>query len=158
MGQYGDLDKLDSAQADLMRNGSFWTPFLGLLVECKRADVGLWVERLISATMENITMKTERDKSGALKRLVPLSDHILVEKAEPITKAWGDIVIQQKVVQATVVAVGPGAINNQGPHRPVMVKVGDTVLLPEYGGTKVEIKDKEYFLLKENDLLAKLES
>ncbi|KAK2719121.1 hypothetical protein QYM36_004822 [Artemia franciscana] len=134
MGQYGDLDKLDSAQADLMRNGSFWTPFLGLLVECKRAD------------------------SGALKRLVPLSDHILVEKAEPITKAWGDIVIQQKVVQATVVAVGPGAINNQGPHRPVMVKVGDTVLLPEYGGTKVEIKDKEYFLLKENDLLAKLES
>ncbi|KAK2727440.1 10 kDa heat shock protein, mitochondrial-like [Artemia franciscana] len=100
--------------------------------------------------------------SGALKRLIPLFDRVLVEKAEAITKTRGGIVIpekaQQKVLQATVVAVGPGARNNQGQHTPVTVKVGDKVLLPEYGGTKVEVEDKEYFLFKENDLLAKLES
>lgn len=37
------------------------------------------------------------------------------------------------------------------------VQAGDKVLLPEYGGTKVEIEDKEYFLFKEADILAKLE-
>jgi chaperonin GroES len=41
---------------------------------------------------------------------------------------------------------------------PVSVKVGETVLLPEYGGTKVEIQDKEMFLYREHDILAKLEN
>jgi chaperonin GroES len=41
---------------------------------------------------------------------------------------------------------------------PVAVKVGDRVLLPEYGGTKVEIEDKELFLFRESDLLAKIDS
>ena len=40
---------------------------------------------------------------------------------------------------------------------PLAVKVGDNVLLPEYGGTKVEIEDKEYHLFRESDLLAKIE-
>lgn len=39
----------------------------------------------------------------------------------------------------------------------VSVQAGDKVLLPEYGGTKVEINDKEYFLFKEADILAKWE-
>ncbi|KAK2722388.1 hypothetical protein QYM36_002804 [Artemia franciscana] len=93
-------------------------------------------------------------ESGALTNLVPLLDRVLVEKArsgiEIPEKA------QQKVLQATVVAVGPGARNNQGQHIPVTVKVGDKVLLPESGGTKVEIEDKEYLFFKENDLLARL--
>lgn len=37
------------------------------------------------------------------------------------------------------------------------VKVGDKVLLPEYGGTKVELEEKEYHLFRETDLLAKLD-
>ena len=37
------------------------------------------------------------------------------------------------------------------------VQTGDKVLLPEYGGTKVEIDDKEYFIFKEADILAKWE-
>ena len=40
---------------------------------------------------------------------------------------------------------------------PLAVKVGDQVLLPEYGGTKVEIEEKEYHLFRESDLLAKIE-
>jgi chaperonin GroES len=39
----------------------------------------------------------------------------------------------------------------------VSVQAGDKVLLPEYGGTKVEINDKEYFLFKEADILGKYE-
>lgn len=41
---------------------------------------------------------------------------------------------------------------------PLAVKVGDHVLLPEYGGTKVEIEEKEYHLFRESDLLAKIEN
>lgn len=42
---------------------------------------------------------------------------------------------------------------------PLSIKIGDSVLLPEYGGTKVEIEeDKEYHLYRESDILAKVES
>lgn len=37
------------------------------------------------------------------------------------------------------------------------VQAGDKVLLPEYGGTKVEIENKEYYIFKEADILAKWE-
>lgn len=47
----------------------------------------------------------------------------------------------------------------EGQHVPISVKVGDQVLLPEYGGTKVELEDnKEFHLFRESDILAKIES
>ncbi|XP_059611979.1 10 kDa heat shock protein, mitochondrial [Phlebotomus argentipes] len=99
--------------------------------------------------------------SLAAKRLLPLLDRVLVQRAEAITKTKGGIVIpekaQVKVLQATVVAVGPGARNKNGDHIPLAVKVGDNVLLPEYGGTKVELENKEYHLFRESDILAKME-
>lgn len=42
-----------------------------------------------------------------------------------------------------VVAVGPGYHDREGKLIPVGVKEGDTVLLPEYGGTEVKLGDKE---------------
>ena len=76
-----------------------------------------------------------------MKRLIPLLDRVLVQRAEAVTKTKGGIVIpekaQQKVQTATVVAVGPGARNKDGGVIPMSVAVGDKVLLPEYGGTKV---------------------
>lgn len=54
-------------------------------------------------------------QAGAIKRLIPLLDRILVQKAEAVTKTAGGIVIpekaQSKVLRATVIAVGPGARN-----------------------------------------------
>lgn len=42
---------------------------------------------------------------------------------------------------------------------PLQIKVGDDVLLPEYGGTKVELEEnKEHFLFRESDILAKVEN
>lgn len=80
-------------------------------------------------------------QSGAVKRLIPMLDRILVQRAEAVTKTKGGIVIpekaQQKVQSATVVAVGPGARNKDGAIIPMTIAVGDKVLLPEYGGTKV---------------------
>lgn len=46
----------------------------------------------------------------------------------------------------------------KGETVPLQIQIGDKVLLPEYGGTKVELEDsKEYHLFRETDILAKLE-
>ncbi|XP_011502455.1 PREDICTED: 10 kDa heat shock protein, mitochondrial [Ceratosolen solmsi marchali] len=97
------------------------------------------------------------------KKLIPLFDRVLVQRAEAITKTKGGIVIpekaQGKVLRGTVIAIGPGSRNDKGDHIPPSIKVGDVVLLPEYGGTKVELEDnKEFHLFRESDILAKLES
>ena len=65
---------------------------------------------------------------------------------------------QGKVQSATVVAVGPGARNDKGEIVPPSVKEGDKVLLPEYGGTKIEIEDKGYYMFRDTDLLGKWQS
>uniref|UniRef100_A0A6M2DGU3 10 kDa heat shock protein, mitochondrial n=1 Tax=Xenopsylla cheopis TaxID=163159 RepID=A0A6M2DGU3_XENCH len=96
------------------------------------------------------------------KRLLPLLDRVLVQRAEAITKTKGGIVIpekaQAKVLKGRVIAVGPGQRNQAGEHVPLGIKVGDVVLLPEYGGTKVELEEnKEFHLFKESDILAKLD-
>lgn len=44
-----------------------------------------------------------------------------------------------------------------GNHVPLGIQTGDTVLLPEYGGQKVEIEDTEYHLFREADILAKVQ-
>ena len=109
-------------------------------------------------------------------------DRVLIERAEALTKTRGGIVIpekaQEKVLKGTVVAVGPGSRTEvtksvcnytvmyhifvivffqKGDSIPLAVKVGDQVLLPEYGGTKVEIEEKVYHLFRETDLLAKID-
>lgn len=102
--------------------------------------------------------------SASLPKLLPLFDRVLIKKAEALSKTKGGIVIpekgQTKVLKGVVVAVGPGARNQKGEHVPVTVKVGDNVLLPEYGGRKVvagENEKEEMHIYKESDLLAKVE-
>ncbi|XP_064614184.1 10 kDa heat shock protein, mitochondrial-like [Liolophura sinensis] len=98
----------------------------------------------------------------AFKRFLPMFDRVLVERLVAETKTKGGIMIpekaQGKVVEATVVAVGAGARTDEGKVLPPSVKAGDKVLLPEYGGTKVVLEEKEYFLFRDGDLLGKFES
>ncbi|XP_062596012.1 10 kDa heat shock protein, mitochondrial-like [Saccostrea cucullata] len=100
--------------------------------------------------------------ASALKRFLPLFDRVLVERFAPELKTKGGIMLpeksQGKVLQATVVATGNGARDQQGNIVPISVKVGDQVLLPEYGGTKVILDEKEYFLFRDGDILGKFDS
>lgn len=89
-------------------------------------------------------------------------DRILIQRAEALTQSKGGIVIpesaQSKISEGTVVAVGPGGRNKNGDLIPISLNVGDKVLLPEYGGTKVKLNDeKEYQLFRENEILAKID-
>jgi len=100
--------------------------------------------------------------SGAFKKFIPLFDRVLVERFLAETTTKGGIMIPEKaagkVVNATVLAVGPGSRNQNGQLNPVSVKAGDKVLLPEYGGQKVVLEDKEYQLFRDGDILGKFES
>ena len=59
--------------------------------------------------------------------------------------------------EGEVIAVGPGMRDVSGNlHTPTLAK-GDSVLLPEYGGTKVKIDDEELYLFREDDILGKYE-
>ncbi|KAH8372305.1 hypothetical protein KR093_010994, partial [Drosophila rubida] len=101
--------------------------------------------------------------AAAIKKIIPMLDRILVQRAEALTTTKGGIVLPEKsvgkVLEGTVLAVGPGARNaSNGSHVPIGVKEGDRVLLPEFGGTKVQLDEKkELFLFRESDILAKLE-
>jgi chaperonin GroES len=59
--------------------------------------------------------------------------------------------------EGEVVAVGPGDRDMSGTLHPVVLKAGDSVLLPEYGGIKVKIEDEEMFLFRESDVLGKFD-
>ncbi|XP_032953877.1 10 kDa heat shock protein, mitochondrial-like [Rhinolophus ferrumequinum] len=94
----------------------------------------------------------------AFRKFLPLFDRVLVEKSAAGTVTKGGIMLpeksQGKLLQAIVVAVGSSK-GKGGEIQPVSVKVGDKVLLPEYGGTKVVIEDKDYFLFRDGDILGK---
>jgi len=100
--------------------------------------------------------------AAALKRLVPLADRVLVQRVVAETKTKGGILLPEttkKMNNATVVAVGPGAISETGDVVPCGIKPGDQVLLPEFGGTKVEVDTGvDMYLFREADLLGKWES
>ncbi|XP_050534946.1 10 kDa heat shock protein, mitochondrial-like [Daktulosphaira vitifoliae] len=92
----------------------------------------------------------------------PLFDRVLVKKVEALKQTKGGIMLPEnsakKVLEGTVVAVGPGGRNQEGSIVPMDIKVGDRVLLPEYGGTKLQLEeDDSYTIFKESDLLAKIE-
>jgi chaperonin GroES len=90
---------------------------------------------------------------------VPLGDRVLVKRAPKETQTASGVFLPSDKTkdpnEGAVVAVGPGERDVSGNlHAPVLA-VGDTVLLPEYGGTKVKMGDEELFLFRESDILGK---
>jgi len=91
-------------------------------------------------------------------KIQPLGDRVLVEplKEEHVQK--GGIIIpdtaREKPQEGKVIAVGTGKLDDSGKKIPFNVKKGDRVLMPKYGGTEVKIDDKEYQIVREEDILA----
>merc|ERR1712166_907317 len=93
------------------------------------------------------------------EKLIPLGSRILVRSIVPQKKTKHGILLPESHKEAlktgSVVAVGPGEIN-EGKLIPIIIKIGETVVLPEYGGTKFNEGEMEYVLLRESELLAKM--
>lgn len=94
-----------------------------------------------------------------MSKVTPLNDKIVVKRAEAETQTASGIYLPdsaaEKPQQAKVIAVGQGSLNEKTGKRVVsQVKKGDTVLLSKWGGTEINIDDKELLIVNEDDILA----
>ena len=87
----------------------------------------------------------------------PLHDRVRIKVRDSEEKTAGGIIIpdtaKEKPQEGEVVAVGPGAKNEDGKVAPMDVKVGDIVLFGKWSGTEVKIDGKEYSIMKESDIM-----
>uniref|UniRef100_A0A7C4XDE0 Co-chaperonin GroES n=1 Tax=candidate division WOR-3 bacterium TaxID=2052148 RepID=A0A7C4XDE0_UNCW3 len=89
-------------------------------------------------------------------KIKPLHDHILVERIEEEVKKGGIIIpdtAKEKPQQGKVIEVGEGKKDEKGNRIPMDVKKGDIILFGKYAGTEVKIEDKEYLIIREDDVL-----
>lgn len=86
----------------------------------------------------------------------PLHDHILVERIEEEVKKGGIIIpdtAKEKPQQGKVIEVGDGRRDEKGNRIALDVKKGDIILFGKYAGSEVKIEDKEYLIIREEDVL-----
>ena len=90
----------------------------------------------------------------------PLGDKILVKLLDEQDKTAGGIILpdsaKEKPQEGKVMAVGKGKLLEDGTLRPLEIKVGDTILFAKYSGTEVTHEEKEFLILREDDVLAVL--
>lgn len=95
-------------------------------------------------------------------KIRPLHDRVIVKRLEEDRTSPGGIVIPdtaaEKPVQAKIVAVGKGKILENGHVRPCDVKVGDKILFGKYSGTEVKVDGEELLVMREEDVMAVIES
>ncbi len=93
-----------------------------------------------------------------MAKIQPLGDRVLVQAIEVKEEMRGGLYIpdaaKEKPMQAKVIALGTGKIDDKGNRVPFDVKVGDIVLTSKYGGSEVKYEDQEYKILNSSDILA----
>ena len=91
----------------------------------------------------------------------PLHDRVVVRRLEAEEKTAGGIIIpdtaKEKPMEGEVVAVGPGARDDQGKLVPLDVKAGDRILFGKWSGTEVKLDGEEMIIMKESDIMGVVE-
>jgi chaperonin GroES len=91
----------------------------------------------------------------------PLHDRIVVKRITAEEKTAGGIIIpdtaKEKPMEGEVIAVGPGARNEQGHLVALDVKAGDRVLFGKWSGTEVKLDGEELLIMKESDIMGIIE-
>ena len=94
-------------------------------------------------------------------KIKPLYDRILVKRLEEQEKTAGGLYIpdtaKEKPMEALVVAVGAGKVQENGSLRKLEVKAGDKILFSKYSGSDIKIDGTEHLILREDDVLAVIE-
>jgi chaperonin GroES len=91
----------------------------------------------------------------------PLHDRVVVRRLDAEEKSAGGIIIpdtaQEKPMEGEVVAVGPGARNEEGQIVALEVKAGDRILFGKWSGTEVKLDGEELLIMKESDIMGIIE-
>src|SRR5436305_7670757 len=91
----------------------------------------------------------------------PLHDRLIVHRLDEGEQQVGGIIIpdtaKEKPQQGTIIAAGNGKANGTGKRVRLDVKAGDRILFGKYAGQEIKIDGHEYFIMKEDDVLAVIE-
>ena len=95
-------------------------------------------------------------------KLKPLGDRVVVQPVEEEETTASGIVLpdtaKEKPQKGKVLAIGDGKWDEEGKKRiPLDVKKGDEVLYSKYGGTEITVDGEDLLVLRESDVLAKVE-
>ena len=92
----------------------------------------------------------------------PLHDRVVIRRLEGEEKTKGGIIIpdtaKEKPQEGEVIAVGPGARDENGKLVPIDLKPGDRILFGKWSGTEVKIDGEELLIMKESDIMGVLET
>lgn len=87
----------------------------------------------------------------------PLKDRVLVKYSEEAEKSVGGLYIpdtaKEKPQKGEVIAVGSGKVTDDGKLQKMEVKVGDIILFDKYSGSKINMDNVEYLIIREEDIL-----
>ncbi|MBN2380099.1 co-chaperone GroES [candidate division WOR-3 bacterium] len=93
-------------------------------------------------------------------KIKPLQDRVLVERLEEEESVGGIIIpdtAKEKPQKGKVIEVGPGRKDDSGKLIVLELKPGDTVLFNKYAGTEIKVEGKELLLMREDDVMARVE-
>ena len=94
-------------------------------------------------------------------KIKPLHNHVVIKQQDETETMYGNIVVpdmgKEKPLMGEVIAVGPGMYSVTGTFIETKIEVGETVVFPSFGGTKMTVDGEEFVVMKEQDLLAILE-
>jgi chaperonin GroES len=92
----------------------------------------------------------------------PLGDRVLVRRVEEEQKTKGGIIIpdtaKEKPQEGKVIAVGPGARDDNGKVQPLDLKEGDRILFGKWSGSEIKLDGEDLIIMKESDVLGVLDS
>lgn len=96
-------------------------------------------------------------KTKTKTNIRPLGDRVVVKSVEREEQTKSGLYLpdtaQEKPQEATVIAVGPGKLQDNGTRTPIDLEVGDRVLYSKYAGTEIKQLDEELLILRESDIL-----
>lgn len=105
--------------------------------------------------------QAKTDKAHQAPNFRPLGNRVLVRRLEKEEKLKGGIILpdtaKKKQEQAEVVAIGTGKKDKSGNLIPIPVKIGDVILMEKYSGQEIQLEDKDYVILRSDDIIAIVE-
>ena len=95
-------------------------------------------------------------------KVTPLHDRLIVRRLDEGEQTVGSIIVpdsaKEKPQRGTVFAVGLGKVREDGSRQQPDVKDGDTILFGKYSGQEIKLDGQEYLIMREDDVLAIIDS
>jgi chaperonin GroES len=116
---------------------------------------------LSAVIVSNYLILLNKSQEISPMKFRPLGDRVVVRRVKEDQKTPGGIIIpetaQEKPQEGEIIAVGPGALDDNGKRVAPEVKTGDRVLFGKWSGTEVKIDGEELLIMKESDIMGIIE-